>query len=74
MIEKHVNYMLLVLYNFIDRTIQTFLFDVKENYRQNAGKSMELLYLIDLSRKTATEQNSFSVYVIIQISRNSAKN
>lgn len=32
MIEKHVNYMLLVLYNFIDRTIQTFLFDVKENY------------------------------------------
>lgn len=51
MIEKHVNYMLLVLYNFIDRTIQTFLFDVKENYRQNAGKSMELLYLIDLSKK-----------------------
>lgn len=72
MIEKHVNYMLLVLYNFIDRTIQTFLFDVKENYRQNAGKSMELLYLIDLSKKT--QQNSFSVYVIIQISRNSAKN
>lgn len=43
--------MLLVLYNFIDRTIQTFLFDVKENYRQNVGKSMELLYLIDLSKK-----------------------
>lgn len=64
--------MLLVLYNFIDRTIQTFLFDVKENYRQNVGKSMELLYLIDLSKKL--QQNLFSVYVIIQISRNSAKN
>lgn len=47
--------MLLVLYNFIDRTIQTFLFDVKENYRQNVGKSMELLYLIDLSKKTVTK-------------------
>lgn len=64
--------MLLVLYNFIDRTIQTFLFDVKENYRQNVGKSMELLYLIDLSKKL--QQNLFSVYVIIQISHNSAKN
>lgn len=64
--------MLLVLYNFIDWTIQSFLFDVKENYRQNVGKSMELLYIWSIGKKL--QQNSFSVYIIIQISRNSANN